>query len=84
MTSNYIVNALRVEVGVNMGDHGQDVTTAVDVRPDDTIDSIVDRYMRSTRAYVPAGQAAPVDPTIRLEIRVALDRDDVPSEGGAF
>jgi hypothetical protein len=82
--SDYLVNALRVEVGVNMGDHGQDVTTAVDVRPDDTIDSIVDRYMRKPvwRGGADAPDA-PVDPTVRIELRVAIDRD-VPTEGGPF
>lgn len=68
--SAYLVNALRVEIGVNMGDHAQDVTTAVDIRPDDTVDSIVERYLMKSW---PKDQ---VDPSSRIEIRVAIDRDE--------
>lgn len=67
--TDYIVNALRVEVGVNMGDHGQDVTTAIDVRPDDTIGSVIERHLMKSW---PKDQP---DPNKRVEIRIALDRD---------
>lgn len=83
MTENYFVNALRIESGVNMGDHAQDVTTAIDVRPDDTIGSLVDRHMTVLK-YVGTSTPEPVpDPSVSIVIRVALDRDDVVT-GGAF
>ena len=69
--SDYIVNALRVQEGVNMGDHGQDVTTAIDVRPDDTVGSVIEKHMLGGWPNAPQTDVA-------IVIRVAVDRD---SEG---
>ena len=47
MTKNppAIINALVTDQGVNMGDHGQDVTRAVAVEVTETIESLVARTL---------------------------------------
>ena len=45
------INALVTEQGVNMGDHGQDVTRAVAIEPSETVESLLARtlYRRDWR-----------------------------------
>ena len=39
------INALVTEQGVNMGDHGQDVTRAVAIEPSETVESLLARTL---------------------------------------
>lgn len=75
--ADYIVNALLTEQGVSMGDHGQDVTTAIDVRPDDTIGSIVERHMMRPDYRTWGVSDVTPNPHVFIVLRVAADRDDV-------
>jgi hypothetical protein len=43
------ISATYVEVGVNFGDHGQDVTTAVEVLPDDTVRDLMERVISRSK-----------------------------------
>jgi hypothetical protein len=43
--SDLHINALLTEIGVNMGDHGQDVTRAVVVSPDMTVRGLCEKYL---------------------------------------
>lgn len=57
------ISAHLIEVGVNMGDHGQDVTRAVEVLPEETVEHMVERLLKPRYAgdtthfiwLVPAG-----------------------------
>lgn len=64
------VSALVVEVGVNMGDHAQDVVRAVEVSRDETVGEVVDRLLTSD-AWVglTLGHQPVAKPTWRLELR---------------
>ena len=73
------INALLVKVGVNMGDHGQDVTTALVVKRNETVTDLVERALHSqeyrSSGFVPVAQSE-----WRIELRLAAD----PVEGQVF
>ena len=76
------INALLVKVGVNMGDHGQDVTTALAVSPDESVADLVGRALRSQEyrwdAETKAGGTVPIaQPEWRIELRLVTP--DAPS-----
>jgi hypothetical protein len=58
------VSVLLVETGVNMGDHGQDVITAVEVRDDETLVDAANRLL------APAYAGDVKHYAWRLEVRV--------------
>lgn len=45
------VNVILTEVGVNMGDHAQDVQTALEVSPETTIQDLVDTVLTNDHDY---------------------------------
>ena len=45
------VNVILTEVGVNMGDHAQDVHTALEVSPGTTIQDLVETVLTSDHDY---------------------------------
>ncbi|ERG63499.1 hypothetical protein L332_03390 [Agrococcus pavilionensis RW1] len=64
------VSALVVEVGVNMGDHAQDVTRAVEVRRDETVGEVVDRLLTSSQwVSLQMGHQQMPQTSWRLELR---------------
>ncbi|AYN58873.1 hypothetical protein PP634_gp47 [Arthrobacter phage Richie] len=68
------INALLTEVGVNMGDHAQDVTKAVIAKPDMTVQELCDKFL-TKRTWMglnePDRKAA--DPDRSLTIRLAVE-----------
>lgn len=45
------IDALFVRVGVNMGDHAETVWRSVEVDPDETVRSLMDRLITPTNKY---------------------------------
>jgi len=45
------IDALFVRVGVNMGDHAETVWRSVEVDPDETVRSLMDRLIEPTNKY---------------------------------
>ena len=64
------INALLTEQGVNMGDHGQDVTRAVVLDPNETVSAMIDRLFPE-----PGRWSTDRRPDLRLTIRVAVSED---------
>lgn len=68
------INALLTEAGVNMGDHGQDVTTALVVDADMTVRELCEKHLFK-QVYV--GFSEPnrieVNPSKYLTIRAAVE-----------
>ena len=54
------VNVILTEVGVNMGDHAQDVHTALEVSLDTTIQDLVETVLTSDHDYVTIRLARPI------------------------
>lgn len=70
------INALLTEVGVNMGDHGQDVTKAVVLKPEMTVQELCDKFLtkRTWMGIKEPDREEPADDrylTIRLAVEVA-------------
>ena len=65
------VSVLLVQVGVNMGDHGETVTKAVEVDVWETVGSMVDRLLSEPKFVPgsPGGTKRVLNPSWRLEIR---------------
>lgn len=68
------INALLTEVGVNMGDHGQDVTKAVIVNPEMTVQELVDKFLtkRTWMSLEEPRRETPADDRY-LTIRLAVE-----------
>lgn len=58
------VSAILVEVGVNMGDHGQDVYSAQEILPGETVEAFANRLLKPR--YPGNGQHY----TYRIELRI--------------
>lgn len=67
------INALLTEVGVNCGDHAQDLTQAVALRPDMTIRAVCEKFLSRPIHSWDANAELKVapDPDKYLTIRVA-------------
>ena len=68
------INALLTEVGVNMGDHGQDVTKAVIVNTDMTVQELINKYLtkRTWISFEEPSRETPADDRY-LTIRLAVE-----------
>ena len=79
------INALLVKQGVNMGDHGQDVTVAVEAREGETVREFVDRVLteRDWRPDLPRQVRGDWYVTLRLVEPEPVD-DGLPMKATAF
>lgn len=71
------INIIRTQQAVYMGDHAQDVLTAVEVRPDETVAQLVERALYRLEGW-PQQRVVDADAyiTIRLAESVADDTGD--------
>jgi hypothetical protein len=76
-TSVDAISALSVEVGVNMGDHGQDVVKAIEVRDGETVRDLMDRAIprskwtqRKYEHHLVLRFVEPAPPVVDEEVRL--------------
>lgn len=67
------INALQTQTGVNMGDHAQDVTKAVIVTPEMTVQELCEQYLTK---HLWGNEPSP-DPEKFLVLRVAAPQQEV-------
>ena len=68
------ISALHTRVMVNCGDHAQDITTAVAVKPGETVQELAERVLVSQRYAAPAQEEYDDYLTIRF-VNPAEDGD---------
>ena len=74
---NQSINALLTEVGVNMGDHGQDVTKAVVLTPEMTVQDLCEKFL-TKRTWVGIDEPMRETPDAGryLTIRLAVEETE--------
>lgn len=73
------INVIVTRQAVNLGDHGQDITTAIAVTAETTIGELVEAALTKP-TWRPAGDERPADPDpdAYVTIRVAMPIKDGP------
>lgn len=72
------VSAIRVQVGVNMGDHAETVRKAVEVSRDETVGEVADRLLSKLDWSAFPGDGVPVaDSSVTLELRAIEPKEGV-------
>lgn len=76
MTKNLTYTVHLTEAGVSMGDHAQDVTKALSVAPDATIQDLVNKALNDPAGLMWSNDGGPVaDPKKFLTIRAEVNLD---------
>ena len=66
------LNALMVEQNVFMGDHGETITKAVEIDPNETVQALVERTLYKNGEYISVGEFTRIPDADRyLVIRIA-------------
>lgn len=68
---NRIINVTLTKQAVHQGDHGQDITSAHDVHPDETIREITDRLLTSQMYRYPPTDDRQAEVEWYLTVRLA-------------
>ena len=67
-----VLNGLMVEQNVFMGDHGETITKAVEIDPNETVQALVERTLYKNGKYVSVGESTRIPDADRyLVIRIA-------------
>jgi hypothetical protein len=74
VTASSDLNVLQTRQGVEMGDHGQDVTFALKIDPAMTVGELAEKYLtkRNYEDYLDDAPKMVADPSAFLVIRLAL------------
>ena len=65
------INVILTRQAVNQGDHGQDITSAHEVRPDETVGELVDRLLTSQMYRYPPTTDRQAEVEWYLTVRLA-------------
>lgn len=67
--SDYAINITQIDQGVNLGDHGQDISRAVAPKPEETVQHLIERTLM-TFSWDGSGPGTPAEDRY-LTIRIA-------------